>query len=272
MRASIAQTDDRPGFRWQLDGRSVSLAEVMAADDEPERLPPTHLEALDDALIAAAGTFGEILGGGRDATAAERDGLRALHRALDRLNHEYAAAVTSTRAPVERRAGQIVGTSALMAILARGSVGLLGPAPLEAELDEPGAGVVGGYGDLVVVAADRPWAGARWVVRTPDGRRLPASLSMLLFDSSGVNKDAAVDEHRAALEATIAGAELPGADPLAAACAIDWMLYDWLMAHRDGPDSGAITVKTDRDAAMIVAAADLSVRCRATLDPTLLRP
>ena len=59
---------------------------------------------------------------------------------------------------------------------------------------------------------------------------------------------------------------------MAAACAIDWLLYDWLMAHRDGPDSGAVEIRGPQtDAAMIVHAASASVVCRARLDPQLLR-
>lgn len=276
-RPRIVQTDDRPGFHWEDDGRPIALPDLVLIDDEPERLLPTHLEALDDALITAAGSYGDLLGGARrPADDTEQSGLRELHRAIDRLVYEYAIAVRGTGAPVERRGGQIIGTAVLMGILARQPLGLLGPTPLEGDLDQPSLGVTGGYGEFVTVDPDRPWTGGRWVVRTTDGRRLPATLSMLLFDSSGVNKDAAVDEHRAALNSTVAGSDLPGSDPLAAACAIDWMLYDWLMAHRDGPDSGAIELKGSAqraalDAAMIVAAGAASVRCRWAFDPTLLR-
>jgi hypothetical protein len=272
-RPRIVQDEDQLGFYWAtVDGRPISLPDLVGVDDEPEMLLPTHLEALDDALIIATGRFGEVLGGGRRPDSAEHQGLRDLHRVLDRLCHEYAAAAVVTRTPVEVRAGQIIGTAALVSILAREPIGLLGPAPLEDELDEPSTGVVGGYGDLVVVDATRPWTGARWVVRTTDGRRLPATLSMLLFDSSGVNKDAALTEHRDALRATIAGAQLPDADPMTTACAVDWQLYDFLMAHRDGPDSGAIDLKNrQEDAALVVAAADTSVGCRARFDPGLLQ-
>lgn len=276
-RSRIVQTDDRPGFHWEHEGRPIALADLVRLDDEPERLLPTHLEALDDALIIAAGSWGEILGGGRrPANDGERSALRELYRALDRLVHEYASAAEALGATVEVRAGQIVGTAALVSILARQPLGILGPAPLERELDAPGEGIVGGYGDLVMVDPARPWTGGRWVIRTTDGRRLPASLSILLHDSSGVNKDAALDEHRAALEATTSGAGQRGADPIAAASALDWMLYDWLAVHRAGPDSGEIEIRgtADRmagDAAMIVAAAAVSVRCRAQVDPGLLR-
>jgi len=271
-RPRIVQEEGQPGFYWTtVDGQPIALPDLVEIDDEPEVLLPTHLEALDDALIIASGYFGEILGGGRRPGPAEQRELRDLHRAIDRLCLEYSTAAAATGAPVEVRAGQIIGTAVLISVLAREPIGLLGPAPLAAELDDPTVGVVEGYGDLVVTDPEQPWRGARWVVRTTDGRRLPATLSMLLFDSSGVNKDAALTEHREALRATIAGASLPDADAMTAACALDWQLYDFLMAHRDGPDSGAIDLKGSKDdAAMVVAAADASVRCRAQFDPGLL--
>lgn len=270
-RPRIVQDEGQAGFYWSTSaGAPISLTDLIAVDDEPERLLPTHLAALDDALIIATGQLGELLGGGRRPGPDEHRILRDLHRALDRLCHEYAAAVAATAGQVDVRAGQIIGTATLVSILAREPIGLLGPAPLEGSLDDPTVGVVGGFGDLVVADPERPWTGARWVVRTTDGRRLPATLSMLLHDSSGVNKDAAVDEHRAAMRATIAAADLPQADQLAAACALDWMLYDFLNAHRDGPDSGAIDLHNRvEDAALVVAASDASVRCRAVYDPSL---
>jgi hypothetical protein len=272
-RPRIVQDEGQLGFYWtDVDGRPISLPDLVLVDDEAEVLLPTHLEALDDALIIATGRFGEVLGGGRPPDRSEQQSLRDLHRAVDRLCHEYAGAALAVGTAVDARAGQIIGTAALVSLLARQPIGLLGPAPLDDELDAPSTGVVGGYGDLVVVDAARPWAGARWVVRTTDGRRFPATLSMLLYDSSGVNKDAALTEHCAALRETIAGAALPEADPLTAACAIDWQLYDFLMAHRDGPDSGAIDLKgRQEDAALVVAATGASIRCRARFDPGLLR-
>jgi hypothetical protein len=281
-RPVIVQDEAQIGFYWTTaDGAPVGLHVLVRDDDEPDRLLPTHLEALDDALIIAAGRFGDILGGGRGPTdAAERSGLRDLHRAIDRLTWEYHAAAQALDASVPARAGQIIGTATLMGVMARHPLGLLGPAPLEGELDTPGTGVVAGYGDLLWVDGDRAWLGARWVVRTDDQRRLPATLSMLVFDSSGVNKDAARDEHRTAIGEVLAalddgdsaGAEHRGIDPLGAASALDWMLYDWLMAHRDGPDSAAVDVKNRADdAAMIVRAAAASVALRARLDPELCR-
>lgn len=271
-RPRIVQDEGQAGFYWATEsGRPVSLAELVRVDDEPERLLPTHLEALDDALIIATGRLGGVLGGGRRPEPDERRELRELHRALDRLCQEYAAAVAACDAEVDVRAGQIIGTATLVSILARQPIGLLGPAPLEGELDDPSIGIVGGFGDLVVVDPDRPWTGARWVVRTTDGRRLPATLSMLLHDSSGVNKEAAVDEHRAALRSTVAAVDRADADPMAAACALDWMLYDFLDAHRDGPDSGAIDLHNRReDAGLVVSASAASVRCRSAVDPLLV--
>jgi hemerythrin len=91
----------------------------------------------------------------------------------------------------------------------------------------------------------------------------------MLFDSSGVNKDAARREHRDVIEACVHSSA--DADPLTVACALDWLLYDWLMAHREDPDSAAITFPKghDSDAGMLVAAASTSVRTRAQFDPGL---
>jgi hypothetical protein len=263
---SIAQTDDRVGFHWRSStGEPATLTEVALADSEPERLLPTHLEALDDVLIAAATQFGDVLGGGRKPDGpVERAALLELQAVLDRLCLEYHAAAEATGLAPDLRAGQIVGTAALMGTLARDTLGLAGPVPFAGQLDDPSLGVVAGYGELVTVDADAPWRGGRWVVRTEDGRRLPATLSMLLFDSSGVNKDAALDEHRSLLRSVVASASEPDAVPEITAGAVDWLLYDWLVAHRDGPDSGAIELRSGQvdDARMIVAAAGTSAAIR----------
>jgi len=119
----------------------------------------------------------------------------------------------------ELRAGQIVGTSALLAIRARMALGTDGPGPFAGMLSEPRAGLHG----------------------------------------SGVEKDGALDEHRAALLAVSASAD-------ADAGAIEWLLYDWLMAHRESERGAAIEIRFGRpaDAAMIVAAAAVSsARARA---------
>lgn len=273
-RAAIHQTDERIGFVWKDSrGRAATLTEVAhEPDSEPDRLLPTHLEALDDALIGAAATLGEVLGGARRPTPEERPELVDLHRTVDRAAYEYQQALTSTGLPSELRAGQIIGTASLMGYLARAALGLVGSEPLAGELADPGVGVVAGYGELVDVRADSPAAGKRWVIRTEDGRMLPASLSLLLHDSSGVQRDAALDEHRAALAQVV---DLSGADGAAldTAAAIDWLLHDWLMAHRDGPSSGAVEITSGKldDALMIVEAAAASTRIRAGYDPELLR-
>lgn len=272
MRPRIVQTDDQIGFFWATpDGRPTTLRALVADDDEPDRLVATHLSALDDAMIDAATRFGELLGGGRRPTVGERDVLSELYRTLDRLCLDYASAIDEIGSAPDSRAGQIIGTATLMSILARQPLDLLGPAPLDGELDEPGLGVVGGYGDMVQADPARPWKGGRWVVRTDTGARLPLTLSMLLFDSSGVNKDAARREHREALQTVIAAAEHPDADAFDVACALDWLLYDWLMAHRQGPDSAEIVFAKGQqdDAAVVVAAAAASVAARATFDPAL---
>ena len=156
-----------------------------------------------------------------------------------------------------------------MAMLARNALGMAGPIPFAGQLDDPSLGVVAGFGELQSVDKEYAWKGGRWVVRTESGQRFPAMLTMLLFDSSGVNKDAALDEHRVLLKSLVAAATTDQAVPAIAAGAIDWLLYDWLLAHRDGPDSGAIEIKsggTD-DALMIVAAASTAASIRRRLLP-----
>ncbi len=274
MRPRIVQSDGQIGFYWATPaGKPTSLQALVADDDEPDRLVATHLEALDDALIIAAERFGDILGGGRPpADDAERDSLLDLHRGLDRLCFEYAAALDRTGLRADLRAGKIIGTAALFSIRARQPLGLLGPAPLDGELDEPGLGVVGGFGEFHQVDPQQPWLGGRWVVRTETGQRFPLTLSMLMFDSSGANKEGAREEHRDALRAVVDAAGLPGADPMAVTCALDWLLYDWLMAHRDGPDSAEIVFPKgfDNAAALVVSAAAASAAARATFDPGLV--
>ncbi len=274
MRPRIVQTDDRPGFYWATEeGVPISLPELVLLDDEPERLVPTHLEALDDALIDAAGRFGELLGGGRAAgDDGERRGLHELHRVLDRLNYEYAAGARVAELPIAIRGGQIIGTSALIAIRARMALGIDGPAPLAGELTDPNARVVSGRGQLQQVDHTQLWRGARWVVQSEDGPRFPLTLSMLMFDSSGVNKDAALVEHREALAAVTLASRDGDADPFVVAGALDWLLYDWLMAHRESSESGAIEIRNDRgaDAEMIVWAAEAGAAARARIDSRLL--
>ena len=276
MRPRIVQADGQIGFYWSTPaGRPTSLQALVADPDEDEadRLIATHLEALDDSLIIAAERFGEILGGGRGpANPAERDDLVELHRTCDRLCFEYAAALEKTGLSPDLRAGKIIGTAVLFSIRARRPLGLLGPAPFDGELDEPSLGVVGGYGEYQQVDPDKPWKGGRWVVRTEEGQRFPLTLSMVFFDSSGANKEGARKEHREALQSVVSAARLPDADPMAVTCALDWLLYDWLMAHRDGPDSAEIVFPKGYEdaAALVVSAAAASVAARATFDPGLV--
>lgn len=273
MRPSIAQDEEQIGFFWRdAEGRPISLPDLILRDEEPERLPPTHLSAMDDALIDIAGRFGELLGGGRMAeTVDDHHDLREVHRTFDRLTHEYLAGVRALDVPIELRAGQIVGTAQLIAIRARMALGMAGPSPLAGTLADPSVGVLAGHGQLHHVDPDVAWRGGRWVVQTDAGPRYPLTLSMLLFDSSGVNKEAAVDEHRAALRATTAAADSPDADPIIVAGAIEWLLYDWLMAHRESPSTAEITIAKDHpdDADMIVLAGAASARARAVADPSM---
>jgi hypothetical protein len=276
MRPRILQTDDRVGFHWLTpQGAPTTLRALVLDDDEPATLAATHLSALDDALIDAAGRFGQVLGGGRRPSSDEWETLGDLYRSLDRSCLDYADAIAEVNVAPDVRAGKIIGTAVLVSIFARQALGLLGPVPLEGELDEPTLGVVGGYGELVQVDPDKPWKGGRWVVRTETGVRLPLTLSMLLFDSSGVNKDAARREHRELIQTVVAASSMPQADPLDVASALDWLLYDWLMAHRTDPDSAEIvmvgdTATQNECAAVIVAGAAASVRARASIDPGLM--
>ncbi|WP_061006959.1 hypothetical protein [Mycolicibacterium mucogenicum] len=275
MRPRIVQADGQIGFYWATpDGRPTTLPELVIDDDEPDRLTATHLEALDDALIIAAARFGQLLGGGQQPSAEERDELVALHRCLDLLVRDYALAADLSGIVPDLRAGKIVGTATLFSIRARFPVGLLGPAPLDADLDEPSPGVISGFGQMKMVDPDKPWKGGRWVLKSESGQQYPLTLSTMLFDSSGVNKDGARREHRDAIEACLAGVDTEDADPFTVACALDWLLYDWLMAHREDPDSAAIQIPKghDDDAIMIVRASCASVRTRARFDPGLSSP
>jgi hypothetical protein len=269
----ISQSDDRIGFVWMsATGDRMTLVEVVTApDSEADRLLPTHLEALDDVLIDGTGRFGDMLGGGRfPIRQDERTGLREFQKAVDRSCAEYATAREFTGLAIDFRAGQIMGTAALLSMRARTSLGLCAPEPFAGQLDDPSIGVVSGFADLLEVEPTQPWRGARWVVRTQTGPRFPATLSMLMFDSSGVNKDAALDEHRAALKSVVAAAKSSvDLDHWICSGAIDWLLYDWLMAHRDGPDSAAVEIKSGRldDAEMIVAAVVAAIRLRACVNP-----
>lgn len=204
MRPRIVQRNGQLGFSWATEqGVPTSLQTLVASDDEPDRLLATHLEAVDDSLIVAAERFGDILGGGRRPTPGEREELLELHRTLDRLCFEYATALESTGMAADLRAGKIIGTAALFSILTREPLGLLGPAPFDGELDDPAVGVVGGFGEMRQVDPEKPWKGGRWIVRTEAGQRYPLTLSMLMFDSSGVNKEASRKEHLEALRAVI---------------------------------------------------------------------
>lgn len=136
---------------------------------------PTHLSALDDALIDAAGRWGDVLGGGRpvrdDAEAAE---LAELYRALERLNHEYATAERLAGLATELRAGQIVGTSALLAVRARTALGREGPVPFDGALCDPQPGVLAGHGQFHWADPDAPWRGGRWLMAHRESERSAA--------------------------------------------------------------------------------------------------
>jgi hypothetical protein len=274
MLPRIDATDDRIGFTWlSPGGRTLRLREVIDLPGaEPDRWLPTHLEALDDVLIDVAGKYGEVLGGGRRPSASEREALVEVYATLDRLCWEYADAQAATERPGSVRAGQIIGTAALMSIRTREAISMMGAPPFEGELDEPGLGVIGGRAGLHWVTPEAAWPGARWLVVTDDGLRLPATLSMLMFDASGVDKDATLTEHREALTEVTRAVTGPAVEPMQASGALDWLLFDWIMAHRDGPDSGAVEIRSGKlaDADMIVAATATSAQIRARFDPALV--
>lgn len=274
MLPRILADDDVLGFCWATpDGRPARLVDLLEAPDaEPHRWLPTHLEALDDTLIEVASRFGEVLGGGRRPTPAERDEITIAYRVLDRACHEYAVAHAAAQLPDDLRGGQILGTAALMGIRLRDALNLTGAAPFDGELDRPGPGLVGGRAGMHWVEQTQAWRGARWLVVTTDGRRLPATLAMLLFDSSGVDKDATLTEHRDALSTVTDAVTRDDADPFVAAGAIDWLLFDWVMAHRDSPDSGAVQIPSGKasDIRMIVRACAASTEVRSRIDPGLL--
>lgn len=278
MRPRIIQSDAQIGFYWATpSGNPTTLPDLVRGDDEADRLIATHLEALDDALIIAAGRFGDLLGGGRrPADTDEHDGLLQLHRTLDRLCLDYWSAAQIIGLAPDVRAGKIIGTAALFSIRARQPLGLLGPAPFDDQLDRPSEGVVSGFGQMHLLDPDRPWMGGRWILMAESGQRFPLTLSTMLFDSSGVNKQAASQEHREVLRTCIDSTTSgdPTIDPFALACALDWLLYDWLMAHREDPDSAAIEIPrgSESDAGMIVAAAAGSVAVRSRFDPGLAGP
>lgn len=273
---SIAQTDGAVGFHWRDPaGRPGHLADLADLPDaEPHRWLPTHLEALDDVLIDVATRLGPVLGGEVEPSPTDLADVRDAHLAIDRASREYAVAAAALDLPRDLRAGQILGTGALLSIQCREVLGTIGPSPFAGSLDSPGVGMVSGRAVLSWVEAgdDQVWQGARWVVETEDGLRLPATLAMLLHDSSGVLKDAAVTEHKDALARITTAVESGPVEPIQASGAVDWLLFDWLMAHRDGPQSAAVEITSGKveDATMIVEAVGASVGVRSLFDPELV--
>lgn len=266
----IRQDEGQIGFYWVTPaGSPATLSQVMETDREPERLLPTHMSALDDALIDAVGRWGPVLGGGREPSASEGAELAELCRALDRLLHEYAEAERKAGVITETRSGQIAGTASLVGGCARQALGTFGPSPFDGTLDDPRTGVMSGHGQFHWVDPAAEWRGGRWLLVGLDGRRYPLTLEMLL-SGSGVEKDAAVKEHREALRAvTAACSHADAADQAVAARSVDYLLFDWLMANRESESSAAIEIRSgdSADAVMIVAAADAAAVARAADDP-----
>lgn len=276
MQVVPAGDDPVHGVHWiDGDGATLPLASVVERSDKPApAVLKAHLDSLDQTMIAVIGDLGEVLGGGREpASGTERANLRTFHLTLDRLVADYVDGLAAARLTADTVSGQVVGTAALVGFRARVPLGLTSPPPLQGKLDDPGVGVVAGYGELVTIGDDEPWRGAQWIVRTDDGRRLPASLTMLMLDSSGVDQQTTLDTHRTALSAATSAADAVDNDIdriATAAGAVDHLLVDWLMAHRYEPETVAIRIDPDRidDAWMIVSAASASIRLRRMLDPT----
>ncbi|MDO5503927.1 MAG: hypothetical protein Q4G67_12200 [Actinomycetia bacterium] len=271
MLPRIVPADSGLGFRWALPtGEVTKLQDLFDLPDaEPHRWLPTHLEAIDELSIEITGRFGTALSTGHATSSAEQAGLNGVYTELDRSVSEYADALAAynKKGAITLRSGQIIGTAALLGILARSALGLAGPAPFDGDLDPTPTGIIGGRAGLHQVDAAHPWRGARWLVITDAGERLPASLAMLLSDSSGVDKEATLREHREALQALIDGKDdAPTHETRPAAGAVDWLLFDWIMAHREAEDSPAVTVATIPDARLIIdaAAASLHLRRRIT--------
>lgn len=147
MLPRIDHRDDRIGFWWcSPDGVRTPLAELIALPGaEPDRWLPTHLEAFDDVLIDIAERFGQILGGGRRPTGDEYDVLAQAYAVIDHTTVEYVDALHAADMRPDIRAGEILGTAALMGIRLREVIGLCGPAPFDGSLDTPSPGVVSGH-------------------------------------------------------------------------------------------------------------------------------
>lgn len=257
MLAPFIQPADDPvdGFAWVDGARRAPLQEVLADPFRPAgALIRQHLDAFDQVLIDVMGELGVVLGGpGGDVDVDITTRLDRLESTLDRLTAEYQAGLRVVGVVPDVRGGQVCGAAAIVGHRVRVVRDRVPEAPMARQLDDPAVGVVAGFAELSEVPAAAPWRGQRWIVRTEDGRRLPATLAMLLGDSSGVDRRATLDAHRGALSSATAAAR---EDPRAAG-ALEHLLLDWLMAHREDPTTIAVDIAKGRldDAAMIVDAA-----------------
>ena len=116
--------------------------------------------------------------------------LLELHRTLDRLCFEYAAALRRTGLAVDLRAGKIIGTAALFSIRARQPAGAAGAGPFDGELDEPAPGSSAVTAKVPPVDPDKPWKRALGGADRSRTTFFPLTLSMLMFDSSGPTRRA----------------------------------------------------------------------------------
>ena len=272
--AEVLPADDPvDGFTWQAPGQvTAPLSTVVEADlTAAARRLRQHVDAFDQLLVAVADAHGELLGGARALAGDDRDVLRRIHQTVDRTVLAYVDGLRAAGTAADVLGAQVVGAAVLLGHAARHPLGLVAPPPLAGRFDEPPIGGVSGT-TRFAAAGDEAWRGGHWIIETEDGRRLPAMLTTLLYDSSGVDREDVQDTHRAALRGAIdatddAVAEIDTA--ATAAGAIDHLLVDWLLAHRYEDGDLAVRVDGGRidDAWLIVDAAAASVRVRRQLDP-----
>lgn len=267
------------GFGWLSDdGRPTRLSELLLhADADPARLLSTHVAAVDELLGEVAVRFAALLTNGQAPDPGDHDALAATYRVIDRLTVEYATARSLIGGdppdPVADalRAGRVLASGALVSIRARDLLSMTGPVPFDGMLDElPARGLTG---RARLAWRDEPWQGARWLLTTDDGRRVPTDLRTLLAEiTNRRDRESILREHREALDLVVLAAAADGAEPMAASGAVDWLLFDWLMAHRDEYAPQGVRIHVDRveDARMLIGAATISARLRARYDPNLV--
>ena len=247
MRPRIVQTDGQIGFYWATpDGVATTLADLVIDDEEPDRLVATHLEALDDALIIAAAQFGTC-------SAAASTPIRANATIWSPCTAAWICwcAITHWRRDRRHRprsaGGQDHRHRRVVFDLRPLPLDLLGPAPFDGELDEPSLGVrqriradgAGRYREAVEGRPVDPEIGIRPTISAD----IVDDVVRQLRGEQGRRPTRTPRGDRTCIATAVA----PDADPFTVACALDWLLYDWLMAHREDPDSAAIQIPKGHD-------------------------